>query len=314
LNLPSILPPARIGFVGLGQMGLPMSRRLAKAGYRVVAHDLNHAAIERACEGTGAEPSGSLAAMGRRCEAVITMLPDGGAVAMVALGPGGTEDCLASGMAPGGVLIDMSSSSPVTTCELGARLAERGIALIDAPVSGGVRRALDGSLAIMAGGEPANVERCRPVLEAMGKQIFLTGALASGHAMKAINNYVSAAGLIAATEGVLMAQRFGLDAGRVVDILNASSGMNNSTLNKFHQFILNRAFNSGFSLDLMVKDLKIALEVARETGSPELFAAECLRAWTEAQAALGPGADHTAVVRYWERLAGSELGTAHKAP
>lgn len=294
-------------------MGLPMSRRLSRAGYRVIAHDLNRAALERACDGTGAEPSASLAALGRACEAAITMLPDGKAVRSVALGSGETGDCLASGMAPGSVLIDMSSSSPVATRELGARLAERGIALIDAPVSGGVRKAVDGSLAIMAGGEPAEVERCRPVLQAMGKQVFLAGPLGCGHAMKAINNYVSAAGLIAATEGVLMAQRFGLDPGRVVDILNASSGMNNSTLNKFHQFVLNRAFNSGFSLDLMVKDLKTALEVARETGSPEPFAAECLRAWTEAQAALGPGADHTAVVRYWERLAGCELGAADTA-
>jgi len=292
-------------------MGLPMSRCLARAGYRVIAHDSSRQALERACEGAGAEPSGSLAALGSRCQAVITMLPDGQAVGAVALGPG--RDCLASGMAPGAVLIDMSSSSPVTTRELGVRLAERGIALIDAPVSGGVRRAVDGSLAIMVGGESAIVDRCRPVLEAMGKQIFSTGALGCGHAMKAINNYVSAAGLIAAIEGVLMAQRFGLDPARVVDILNASTGMNNATLNKFHQFILNRAFNSGFSLDLMVKDLKTALEVARETGSPEPFAAECLRAWTEAQAALGPGADHTAVVRYWERMAGSELGAAVSA-
>jgi len=292
-------------------MGLPMSRRLIRAGYRVIAYDSSRQALERACEGAGAEPSDSLAALGSRCQAVITMLPDGRAVRAVALGPG--QDCLASGMAPGTVLIDMSSSSPVATRELGVRLAERGIALIDAPVSGGVRRAVDGSLAIMVGGETAIVDRCRPVLEAMGKQIFSTGALGCGHAMKAINNYVSAAGLIAATEGVLMAQRFGLDSARVVDILNASTGMNNATLNKFHQFILNRAFNSGFSLDLMVKDLKTALEVARETGSPEPFAAECLRAWTEAQAALGPGADHTAVVRYWERMAGSELGAAASA-
>ena len=287
-----------------------MSRCLARAGYRIIAHDASRDALARACDATGAEPSGSLAALGSRCEAVITMLPDGKAVRTVALGPGEAGECLAAGMSPGSVLIDMSSSSPVATRELGARLAERGIALIDAPVSGGVRRAVDGSLAIMVGGEPANVERCKPVLEAMGKQIFPTGPLGCGHAMKAINNYVSAAGLIAATEGVLMAQRFGLDPGRVVDILNASSGMNNSTLNKFHQFILNRTFNSGFSLDLMVKDLKTALEVARETESPERFAAECLRAWAEAQAALGPGADHTAVVRYWERLAGSELGAA----
>ena len=116
-----------------------------------------------------------------------------------------------------------------------------------------------------------------------------------------------AAGLVAAAEGVLAAQRFGLDPGNVVDILNASTGMNNSTLNKFHQFILSRTFDSGFSLDLMVKDLNTAIEVARSTGSPARLAEACLDAWTEAQAALGLGLDHTAVVRYWEKLAGTEL-------
>jgi 3-hydroxyisobutyrate dehydrogenase len=126
--------------------------------------------------------------------------------------------------------------------------------------------------------------------------------------MKALNNYVSAAGLLAAAEAVLAARRFGLDAGKVVDVLNASTGMNNSTLNKFHRFILSRSFDSGFSLDLMVKDLRTALEVARSTGSPTPLAEACVEAWAEAQAALGPGLDHTAVVRYWENLAGTQLG------
>ena len=183
--------------------------------------------------------------------------------------------------------------------------------MLDAPVSGGVRKAADATLSIMVGGDAHSIARCRPILEAMGRQIFLTGPLGSGHAMKAINNYVSAAGLVAAAEGVLAAQRFGLDPGNVVDILNASTGMNNSTLNKFHQFILSRAFDSGFSLELMVKDLKTALEVARSTGSPAPLAEACLEAWTGAQAALGPGLDHTAVVRHWEKLAGTELGKKH---
>jgi 3-hydroxyisobutyrate dehydrogenase len=239
------------------------------------------------------------------------MLPDGDAVRAVVLGPGGAGDCLLAGFPNGSVLIDMSSSSPLGTRELGARLAERGVAMLDAPVSGGVRKARDATLSIMVGGDAHSVARCRPILEAMGRQIFLTGPLGSGHAMKAINNYVSAAGLVAAAEGVLAAQRFGLDPGNVVDILNASTGMNNSTLNKFHQFILSRAFDSGFSLELMVKDLKTALEVARSTGSPAPLAEACLEAWTEAQAALGPGLDHTAVVRHWEKLAGTQLGKKH---
>src|SRR5882672_4536354 len=275
-------------------MGQPMARHLARAGYRVLA---------RAREEAGAEAPGSLRVIAERCDAVITMLPDGHAVRAVTLDAEG----LLAGFAPGAVLIDMSSSSPVGTRELGERLAARDVRMIDAPVSGGVRKAEDATLAIMVGGEVQTIERCNPVLEAMGKQIFLTGALGSGHAMKALNNYVSAAGLAAAVEAVLAAARFGLDPGKVVDVLNASTGMNNSTLNKFHRFILSRSFDSGFSLDLMVKDLKTALEVAHSSGTPAPLAEACVAAWSEAQAALGPGLDHTAVARYWEQLAGTEL-------
>jgi len=284
-----------------------MVRRLSGAGYRVLAHDLDPGALERACEASGAEASSSLSAIGRRCEAVITMLPDGGAVRAVTLGRNGTGDSLLAGLSRDSVLIDMSSSSPVGTRDLGAHLAGRGVDMLDAPVSGGVRKAEDATLSIMVGGSARSIARCKPLLETMGKQIFLTGPLGSGHAMKALNNYVSAAGLIAAAEAVLAAARFGLDPGSVVDVLNASTGMNNSTLNKFHRFILSRAFDSGFSLDLMVKDLRTAVEVARSTGSPAPLAEACLGAWSDAQAALGPGLDHTAVVRYWEDLAGTEL-------
>src|SRR2546425_3793334 len=305
VNPRAIVSPARIGFIGLGRMGHPMARNLARAGYVIVAHDVDGNALKRACEATGAEAATSLKGTAERCDAVITMLPDGNAVRAVLLGPG---DCLLAGFPRGSVFIDMSSSSPLGTRELGARLAERGVAMLDAPVSGGVRKAADAALSIMVGGDAQIIARCRPILEAMGRQIFLTGPLGSGHAMKALNNYVSAAGLLAAAEGVLAAQRFGLDPGNVVDILNASTGMNNSTLNKFHQFILSRAFDSGFSLDLMVKDLRTALEVARSTGSPAPLAEACLKAWTEAQASLGPGKDHTAVARHWEMLAGTELG------
>lgn len=305
MNTPPIAPPALIGFIGLGQMGLPMARNLARAGYRLLVHDTSGDALDRACQTPGVERADSPKAIGRRCDAVITMLPDGNIVRAVVLDSPG---CVMAGLAAGRIVIDMSSSSPVGTRELGAKLAARGVAMIDAPVSGGVKKAVDGTLSIMAGGDPENVARCREPLEAMGKQIFLTGPLGSGHAMKALNNYVSAAGLLAAAEAVLAGQRFGIDPKAMVDILNASTGMNNSTQNKFHQYILSRAFNSGFSLDLMVKDLETALEVAHATGSPAPLGEACLEAWTEARSALGPGLDHTAVVKYWEGLAGTELG------
>src|SRR5258708_18809101 len=199
------------------------------------AHGRDPNALNRAREAIGAEVPGSLKAMAWRCEAVITMLPDGKAVRAVVLGPNGAEDCLLAGFRRGGVLIDMSSSSPLGTRALGARLAERGVAMLDAPVSGGVRKAADATLSIMAGGDAHSIARCRPILEAMGRQIFLTGPLGSGHAMKALNNYVSAAGLVAAAEGVLAVQPFGLDPGNLAAHLNSATRMGHLTPNKLLQ-------------------------------------------------------------------------------
>src|SRR5882762_9252348 len=170
VNSPSIVPPARIGFVGLGKMGHPMARNLARAGYGVIAHDVDRDALGRARDATGVEAPGSLKATAERCEAVITMLPDGNAVRAVVFGSGGTGDCLIAGLSRGSVLIDMSSSSPLDTRELGARLAERGVAMLDAPVSGGVRKAADATLSIMVGGDAQSIARCRPILEARSEE------------------------------------------------------------------------------------------------------------------------------------------------
>ena len=270
-----------------------MVRRLSGAGYRVLAHDLDPGALKRACEASGAEASGSLSAIGERCEAVITMLPDGGAVRAVTLGRNGTGDSLLAGLSRDSVLIDMSSSSPVGTRDLGAHLAGRGVDMLDAPVSGGVRKAEDATLSIMVGGSARSIARCKPLLETMGKQIFLTGPLGSGHAMKALNNYVSAAGLAAAAEAVLVGQRFGLDPTTIVDILNASTGRNNATENKLKQFILSKTFASGFSAALMAKDVRTADELGAAIGVATPLAEACAVLWGEAAARLGPNADHT---------------------
>ena len=179
--------------------------------------------------------------------------------------------------------------------------------MLDAPVSGGVSRAKDGTLAIMVGGDSAVMESCRPLFEAMGNRIIETGSSGTGHAMKALNNMVSAAGLLAAAEALLIGRRFGLDPAIMIDVLNASTGRNNSTEKKFKQFILSRAFNSGFSLELMVKDLTTAVELARETGTPIPFSAACREFWAAAQSTLDKEADHTAVVRWFEEMAKSEL-------
>ncbi len=301
----ALTPPARLGVVGLGLMGVPMARNLLKAGYALAVYDVNAKAVaDFVAENPQVQACAELSELARACDAVITMLPNGKIVRSVVLDG---ADNLASGLAAGKIVIDMSSSSPVGTRELGEQLAARGLAMIDAPVSGGVKRAIDGTLAIMIGGEPEWIERCEPVLKAMGKELFRTGGLGSAHAMKALNNFVSAAGFAAAAGAGLAGARFGLDPAIVVSVLNASTGKNNSTENKFPQQVLTRKFGAGFSLGLMVKDLRTALEVAQATGMPAPIAEATVREWAASEELLGPGADHTAMVQYVEHLAGSTI-------
>jgi 3-hydroxyisobutyrate dehydrogenase len=290
----------RIGVVGLGTMGRPMAENLLKGGFALAVADVDPRRI--AGLGVKALLPASLAALGEMSEIVITMLPDGKIVRKALLGDDGSNDGVLDGLRPGSLVIDMSSSAPVGTRELGAELAARGIALVDAPVSGGVKRAIDGTLAIMVGGAASDIERARPLLAAMGRDIFPTGPLGSGHAMKALNNYVSAAGLAAAAEAVLVGQRFGLDPTTMVDILNASTGRNNATENKFKQFIVPKRYAAGFTMGLMAKDLRTALETAEATTTPTPLAAACIKLWNDAEAKLGGAADHTEIARYLETL------------
>ncbi|MBI2994156.1 MAG: NAD(P)-dependent oxidoreductase [Gammaproteobacteria bacterium] len=294
----SFAPPDRIGFIGLGNMGVPMARRLAGAGYALAVADRNPDAVKRFAAEVRCEQPADLKTLGSLCRVVITMLPEGKAVRDVLTGPRG----VVAGLKPGSVLIDMTSASPVSTRELGEELAKQGFPLIDAPVSGGVKKAVEGTLSIMAGGDAAVLERVRPILDVMGK-VFHTGASGSGHAMKSLNNYLSAATLTASAEAIIAGAKFGLDPKLMVDILNVSTGRSNSTEYKYPVFILPGTFNSGFALGLMAKDLRLALELAKSTGAPHMLLEECAHTWAEAETQLGFGADHTEVVKYLESLA-----------
>lgn len=297
----------KIGFVGIGAMGTPMAGHLSDAGYQLAIYDLDPARVHAFVASKQASTPSSLTDLGKHSELVITMLPDGGVVRKVICGEQDSmRDCVAAGLSKGAVVLDMSSSSPVATRELAPLLEARGIRLMDAPVSGGVKRAVSGQLAIMAGGDGGLLEICRPVLEKMGKQIFHAGPLGAGHAIKALNNYVSAAGLIAACEAAIAAQRFGIDPNVLVDILNASSGMNNTTANKMKQFMLSGAFNAGFSTGLMAKDLRMALEIANATGTAAPLAEPCVKIWNEMEQALGAGSDHTEMLRFLQNLRDNE--------
>jgi 3-hydroxyisobutyrate dehydrogenase len=282
-----------VGFIGLGMMGLPMASRLVGAGFDVRGGDLSATARAgftanggRACANTREVADGA--------DILITMLPDDRVVREALLGPDGAIAVLAAGA----LVIDMSSSAPLATRQLAEELSRKHVFLIDAPVSGGVRRALDGSLSIMAGGDEVAVDRALPLLQAMGKSIFRTGPVGSGHAVKALNNYVSAAGLAAACEAAIIAEKFGVDPNVLVDVLNVSTGRNNSTEVKMKPYVLSGSFASAFSMQLMAKDLRTAADLAMQLGVEAGGVRDAAELWMQASQALGKAADHTEIYRF----------------
>ncbi|MBR0649668.1 NAD(P)-dependent oxidoreductase [Roseomonas terrae] len=286
-----------IGFIGLGMMGLPMARSLIARSFRVLGCDTSEAARAAVAEGApegAATFAATPAAVAAGAEVVVLMLPNSRVIASVMEGEGG----LLAALRPGMLVIDMSSSEPGETRRLAALAAERGAMMADAPVSGSVAKAKTGTLAIMVGGDDATFARAEPVLKGMGEAIIRTGTVGSAHAMKALNNYVYAAGLLATAEALRMGEALGLDLGILTDVMNASSGRNIATETKSRQEIISGRYAGGFQLGLMRKDLDTAGSIAAETGFPAAMLALCCERWAEAVAALGPKVDNTEIHRF----------------
>jgi 3-hydroxyisobutyrate dehydrogenase len=290
----------RICFIGIGNMGWPMAARLIQAGYHVAVTDAVAGRAKAFTDQVGGEAASDLAAAAKQADVVITMLPTSAHVRTVV-------DEIRASLSAGKILIDMSSGAPAATQKIAAELEGAGVVVLDAPVSGGVSRAITGELAIMTGGDANALDRVDSVLRAMGTTIHRIGPVGAGQAMKALNNLVSAGGCLMAVEALAIGQQFGLDPAVMTDVLNASTGMNNSTQKKLKQFVLSRKFDSGFGLDLMVKDLSIAMEVGRDGAVPTPFSALCREMWASASAMLGPGQDHTAIAKLSEAMAGVTL-------
>jgi 3-hydroxyisobutyrate dehydrogenase len=276
-------------------MGRPMARNLAAAGFPLVVHDLatdvqERFAAEQGCA-SAEHPSGFSAAA-----TVVTMLPDGAAVQEALLS---REGGIAARLPPGAVVVDMSSSSPVGTRELGRRLAEQQIGLVDAPVSGGVPRAEAGTLTLMVGGDDDAVERVRPVLEVLGERLFRTGPLGSGHAMKALNNLVGGTTYAVVTEALVTGLHYGLDPRTMIDVMNASTGRSFNTEHVFAEHVLTGTYATGFALGLLAKDVGIAADLAAAAGLDAPLTRLVDGRYAEAAAALGPGADHSEAHRHW---------------
>ena len=287
----------KIAFVGLGLMGIPMAKNLLKSGYAVTGFDLNKEVATKFSDDKGFTFSSTPSEAIRGANVTILMLPDSKIIDALLWGSDGRTGVVDE-LAKGSFLIDMSSSSPTSSKVNNKKLEERGVSFMDAPVSGGVKKAIDGSLAIIVGGKKEHFDEVLPLLACMGKSITHVGDAGAAHAVKALNNYVSAAGLIAACEALNAAKEFGLDPHIVNQVFNASTGRNNTTENKVENFMLNDAFNSGFSLALMRKDIQIALSFIEDMKCYAGLAQQCFATAKEADEKLGKGADHTAVYDY----------------
>jgi 3-hydroxyisobutyrate dehydrogenase len=273
-----------------------MVGHLARAGHSITVMDVDAAAARRV-----AADATVRIAVGpedfRHTDFVVTMLPTGAIVRDVLVG--------ARGVAPelprGALIVDMSSSEPEGTRELGAILTGLGISLVDAPVSGGVPRATDASLTIMIGGDGPTIARARPVLELMGKRLFEVGALGAGHAMKALNNYVSAAAFEATSEALLIGKRFGIDPTLLIDILNVSTGRTFHSELSMKDHVIAGRHAAGFLLALAAKDVRIAAGLAATLKIPAPMLALSAAQMSAASAALGPKADVTEAIKVWDR-------------
>jgi 3-hydroxyisobutyrate dehydrogenase len=262
-----------VGFIGTGTMGLPMVGNLVKKNFAVVAYDVVPTALEGAVK-LGAAAGKSSADVAKRSDVLVTMLPSSSHVEAVYLGPGGVRETMGRGR----LCVDMSTIDPAVSRRVAAALAERGVRFIDAPVSGGVPRATDGTLAIMVGGDKKDVEEARPVLSAMGANIIHVGAVGSGEVAKLCNNLIAGVAAVAVSEAFRIAEGFGVDAKVLTDVISKSSG-NTWVMEHMHpvagivaKSASTNDYAPGFMTDLMAKDLGLAVNAARELRVPVVVA------------------------------------------
>ncbi len=297
----------KIGFIGVGNMGNPMAGHLVKKGFDVTVYDIRPEVAQAFVAQHGGKAAKSLVDAAHGADAVITMLPDDKIVRKVVLGEG-SENCVAAGLAKGAVVIDMSTCNPSATRSLAEALKPRGIDVVDAPVMGGVVFAKDATLDIMVGGEAALVERVKPVLAAIGRNIIACGGTGAAHAMKALANYINACALINAIEAMTIGRKFGLDARLMADaLIPMCAGRNHPIEKKVVPHILTRKYGTGMAMGFIAKDVKIAMETAKSVGAFAPLGERVSELWTAAAEKLGPNLDQSEIARYWEEATGVKL-------
>jgi len=285
-----------VGFIGVGNMGRRMAANLAAAGFPLVVRDSDPGAQQQFIDAHGGTPGNSPRDFaGTRV--VVTMLPDGTAVREAILG---WQGGIAAALKPGAVVLDMSSAAPVGTQQLAADLAPAGIRVVDAPVSGGIARAETGTLSLMVGGRDEDAfALVRPLLETLGERIFRTGPIGSGHAMKALNNFLGGAAYVAAAEALAIGKEFGLDPAVMLDVVNTSTGRSFTSEVVFTGDVITGRYGTGFALGLLAKDVGIAAGLAESVGISAPALDLVRRRWAEAAAGLGFAADHSEAHKQW---------------
>lgn len=290
----------KIGFIGLGIMGKPMAKNLLKAGYNLTVSSVNKAAPELVSAGA---TSATNSEIGETCDIIFTMLPNGPDVKSVMLGPDG----VGSHMKPGSIFIDMSSINPVASKEIASSLSERGIEMLDAPVSGGEPKAIDGTLSFMVGGKQEIFDKCKPILQKMGTSVVRCGEIGAGNTTKLANQIIVASNIRAVAEALTLAQMAGVDPNVVYEAIRG--GLAGSTvLDAKGPMMIAGNDKPGFKIDLHMKDLNNAIECAHEVGAPVPMTASVqeILEWLHAN---GHGQeDHSAIAKFYEHLTGIKIG------
>ena len=290
-----------IGFIGLGNMGYPIMLRLCNLEHNLFVYDENLVKFKRLKKTESLICCDNASSVAKKSDVVFTCLPSIENVEYVLLGQKNYKG-ICNVLKSGSLCVDLSSSDPLKTKILAKKLKKKNIRFLDAPISGGVTGAIDGSLTVMVGGEETDFNFVKPILKLFGKKILHVGDFGSGQAAKCLNNLCSATGLLIAAECVNVAKSFGIEENLFVDILNVSTGRNNSTENKIKQFILSKNFDSGFNISLMKKDLASAVKLAVEQNVTVPLGAKSKDFWNDAANFLPSESDHTEIAKWLRSL------------
>jgi len=292
----------KIGFIGLGIMGKPMAKNLLKAGHEVTVFGRRMGPV-RDVEAAGARAVSSAKEVAESSDIVITMLPNSPQVKDVVLGPGGVLE----GMTAGKVLVDMSSIAPLAAREIAARLAEKGVEMLDAPVSGGEPKAVEGTLSIMAGGTQEVFDRCLPVLRTMGSSVVLCGGIGAGNTVKLANQIIVALNIAALSEAMVLASKAGVDPEILYKAIRG--GLAGSAVMEAKTPMMTTAnFKPGFRIELHIKDLANALETGHEIGVPLPLTSQVMEMMQALKVDGKAGNDHSGLVQFYEKMAQFKVG------